>query len=160
MENDAEHNDAWHEQETLIELWRGVADRRSERRSYEWKVTVGLWGGILFLTNAVLAHPATFALSHPGGGRPIAALLIATAAIGVVLIHWSWLYRYIGPAHDSDRRQAIELEEKLRARLQLPLPSAADRRGMTNRASEFQLLVTVALSAVTVLLIARVMKVL
>ena len=116
---------SYSEEEIIRGLLDDVLARRARHESHEWKITLGLWGGTLLLTNIVVSNSQVIKDGMGAVRGSIAALLVFAVAATVLALHYLWIYAYVRPCHLSDRRLSIQLEEDLRERAGLgPLPDA------------------------------------
>jgi hypothetical protein len=142
--------------EFLLELWKGTTARRSERRSYEWKIAFGLWASLLLTAQLVASKGSAIASGLPsseaGWVRWGSLLLVAL----IVLAHAVYL---IGAAlgYNQDRKTALHYEGKLAELLGASKGDEKTKCEPVTRpvlwVSLFQVLVTAGLSALVVLLV-------
>jgi hypothetical protein len=111
------------ELEAALQVWTGTAARRNERRGYEWKVTIGLWVGLLATSQFLLSSDQSVQV-RPTHHDVVTILVIVGAAL-IVVGHWFWLFRFVGPSNHRDQSQAIDLDLHIRQLASIPMPSPA-----------------------------------
>lgn len=96
--------------DALYQLFEGCHIAISERRKYEWRATLSLWGVFIGLVATLLTRPLTI---------PRTLLLPITIFLLLILVfHWRWLAS-VGARHDENRETLDFYEEKMHNLLEL-----------------------------------------
>lgn len=108
-----------------LELLQLTADRREQRRGYEWKVTLTLWGGLLLGAKVVADADGLKGAIGPGAS-PWWSIGLAILLGLVVAGHFGYHWRFVRRAQDDDLEKALQLEKEINSATGLaPLPSGA-----------------------------------
>ncbi|MEV5963141.1 hypothetical protein AB0L70_15340 [Kribbella sp. NPDC051952] len=126
-----------------VRLWEATSSRRADRRSYEWKVTLGLWAGLLAVAKLALDSTALPLVAQRWAVVVVACLLLVIVAVG----HWLYEFKFVVPANAHDLEEALTLEGSLRETAHLP-SAEADERTWRRAPALFQVGVTVLLTVV------------
>lgn len=96
--------------EVAVSLLQRIDLRREQRRSYEWKVTLGLWAGLLAAAKVLVDAELGVRLSRSQRGEAVLAAIMALAV--VLMAHIYFEFMVIRRGHVDDVRQAKELEAR------------------------------------------------
>jgi len=138
----------------LLEAWKQTGARRTERRSYEWKIAFGMWAALLLSAQLVASRGAEVAPSIDNHG--LVRVLAAVTLTLIVLAHLVYLVG-VGTGYSQDLERALEYEGQLSQLIGASKPKG-NARGFSPRrplfwVSAFQWFVTLALAMLLLLLI-------
>ncbi len=93
----------------LLGLMKQAWANAHGRRSYEWKLSLGMWSALVLFTSGILT-----AKRECLDGLDRDGVLVSTIAVCAIIawVHYCWLTRAL-PRQDCDRKEALNLEKKL-----------------------------------------------
>ena len=104
----------------IVELWKLPWQSISERRSYEWRVTLTVWTAFAGFIVVVLTEKLT---------APKCVVCLGASLIGLAICILHVLYlKGLGERHDVDRQTAIHYEKILRELSQSSFDNDFERR--------------------------------
>lgn len=137
--------------EAALALQRTARERLDVRRSYEWKVTLGIWVALL------LAGRELLDLAAGATGQMLPAWQVLAGSLLVLAIHAFWIFGYVQPSNFRDSKEALQIEVAIRSTIGLPpvpLPADTPAKFATFRSYSWKAgVVEVALTALIVLLL-------
>ena len=92
--------------DALAELWSGRWENFNQRRIYEWKLSLAIWGAATaFIIGCISGK-------FPQVGLPVLYWTIAIAG-AIAVLHITWLYG-LGVNNENDRTVMHDYEERMR----------------------------------------------
>jgi len=126
-----------------VRLWEAAGARRADRRAYEWKVTLGLWGGLLAVAKLALDSRDLPLTGHRCVVITVACTLLLLVAAG----HALYEFQFVVPANARDLKEALALEKDLRQGANLPEAEPTTTLPLRWAPAAFQVGVTCLLAA-------------
>lgn len=94
---------------TLVAMHQAAQERRSERRSYEWKITFTIWGALLLASKFAFETPGVRSLLSHGTWVWVASIAVAMCAL---VATYAWYMITLAHAMNSDRDYSVQLEKE------------------------------------------------
>ena len=96
--------------QTALTLQSSARKRIEQRRSYEWKVTLGIWTALVLAGREFLTRP------------DISSVGVTMFASVILLLHFAWILGYVGPSNRRDGKEAVSIERSVRFTIGIPDP--------------------------------------
>lgn len=131
-----------------IALWENTAQRRYDRRSYEWKIAFGMWAALLLATQLVVKNATVFDDLNKWVVFGVGLFIVV-----VVLVAYGFVLYGQYKGYGDDLRTALIYEKKVRDLVSQDWEDAEKWKCIAGRKahkhhSVFELLVTFLLLAV------------
>jgi len=139
------------EVDALLRLWTGAQARITERRSYEWKISISLWAIQLLAAKFAIEHRDALGLTN----APAVAKSFTVVAYAIlVTLHGVFAIGYARQNILADRRTSLHFENEVLRRIGAPQPPPTTT-GASQIATSFQIAITCFLAAGSLLLVFR-----